>query len=214
MLRLTLALILLATPAWPEDKPNLDPTAAATPGAVALYLSANALYALGTAADDPLVILTAAKMLRGVALIAADRNPDPAPETVSALTQPDPAAMLATARALNVDSGLTDLINATAAETPPQPKSLRATAAQLKPGQSQVWTLQFYGGTYAELAILGAGQGNLDLSVTDAKGNPICLDNGNAGTAYCGFVPRDNGDFAVTVINSGQSPDTYQLITN
>ena len=208
------ALILLAAPALAEDKPNLDPTAAAVPGAVALYLSARALYDQGVAVNDPLMVLTAARMLRGVTLIAADRIPDPAAKTAPQVIPLDPAVLLATARALNPDGTLTDLINATAAETPPPPKALRATPAHLDPGQSQAWTLQFYGGTYAELAIIGAGQGNLDLLVTDANGNPICQDNGSADTATCGFVPRDNGDFTVSVTNSGQSPDAYQLITN
>jgi hypothetical protein len=214
MLRLTLTLFLVATPVWAEDKPNLDPTAAAIPGAVALYLSATSLYDLGVAAKDPLMVLTAAKMLRGITMIPADRSPDPAPKTVTALIQPDSTGLIAAARAIGNDEAMTDLINSTAAETPPPPKSLRATAAHLDPGQSQVWTLQFYGGSYAEVAIAGLGKGNLDLLVADANGNLICADHGNANTAYCGFVPKNNADFTVTVINPGAVVDAYMLLTN
>ncbi|MEO6298043.1 MAG: hypothetical protein ABIV25_13310, partial [Paracoccaceae bacterium] len=211
----TLALILLATPTWAADQPNLDPAAPAIPGAVALLLSAQNLYALGQSGNDPLMVLTAARMMRGVALIPTDRTPQtkgtPAPFT---LTLPDAPAMLTTARALATgDDLLPDLIESIASEVPPQPKSLRATPSQLAPGLTDTWTLPFYGGTYGELAIIGAGQGNLDLSVTDDKGNRICEDNGSADTATCGFTPKDNGDFTVIITNSGTTPDAYLLVT-
>lgn len=209
------ALLLAASPALAEIRPNLDPAAPAAPGAVALLLTAQNLYALGQAGKDPLLVVTAARMMRGLALIESPRIPESTGKpALGDHTLPDPEAMFATARALDPGETLTDLIEAIATETPPPPKALRATASQLAPGLSDIWTIPFYGGSYAELAILGSATGNLDLSITDAGGALICQDNGSADTAYCGFVPRDNGDFTVTVINSGQSPDAYQLITN
>lgn len=210
------ALFLLALPAAAEDKPNLDPTAPAIPGAVAMLVSAQSLYALGQARKDPLMVLTAARMMGDLALIPADRTPvstgKPGPVTMAL---PDADAMLATARAL-ADGGdmLPDLIESVATEAQVQPKSLQVTPSRLDPAMADTWTLPFYGGTYAELAILGAGQGNLDLRVTDADGNPVCQDSGSADTAICGFTPRDNGEFTATITNAGDAADSYSLITN
>ena len=208
-------LLLAASPALAGEMPNLDPSAPAAPGAVALLLSAQNLYALGQSGKDPLLVLTAARMMRLVALLPASRIPQITGKAApSGLTLPDAATMLATARRLDPGESFSDLIEAIATETPPPPKALRATGSQLDPGLTDTWTLQFYGGTYGELAILGAGQGNLDLLVTDANGSLICQDNGSADTGFCGFTPKDNGDFTATITNAGLAPDAYILVTN
>ena len=213
-MRLLLALLLTATPALAGDKSNLDPAATAMPGSVALYLQATRLYALGQATQDPLTVLTAARILRGLTLTDEARTPDPAPKAAATLAPLDPQTMIATAQRLDAGQNYSDLTDQIAHEVPPQPKALRATAATLAPGASEVWTLTFFGGDYAELAILGDGKSNLDLLVTDAKDNQICVDKGSSDTAFCGFTPRENGDFKVAVTNSGTAPETYALLTN
>lgn len=214
-MRLILALLLITPPLWANPacaEGALDPAAAAAPGAVALYVQAHALYALGQAAQDPLTVVAAARLLRRLTLTDIARSPTPAlPATLTPL---DPSAMLDAARALDAGQNFTDLIDLVATEAQSKPQALRATAANLPAGASQTWTLAFFGGTYAELAILGAGKGNLDLSVTDAVGGHICLDKGSADTALCGFTLRDNGTVTVTVTNSGPTPDSYTLVTN
>lgn len=214
ILRLTLLALVTASPLWAKDAPNLDPKSPAVPGAVALYLSAQGLYALGVSARDPLMVVTAARMMRGLSVIATPRQPDPEPKTAVPLESLDAKTMLATARKLDAGANYPDLIEFVAAETPPAPKALRATPSQLPPGASEAWTLPFFGGTYGELGIAGHGNGNLDLLVTDAAGNHICWDNGSADTAICGFTPAENGDFTLTVTNSGATPDSYILLTN
>ena len=211
-MRLILALVLTTSPVWAEDA--LDPAARATPGAVALYLQASALYALGQSAQDPLTVLTAARLLRGLTLTDTARTPDPAPAGPTALTLLDPQTILTTARTLDAGQNYTDLSEQIATEAQTKPQALRATAATLAPAAQHIWTLPFFGGSYAELAILGGGTGNLDLSVTDAAGAQICLDRGSADTALCGFTLRDNGDVTVTVTNPGTTPDSYTLFTN
>lgn len=210
--RLTLALLLMASPLWAET--NLDPTAPAEPGAVALYLQAQSLHGLGHAAKDPLLVLTAAHILRGLSLTDTARTPDPAPETPATLTALDPATVLDSARSLDAGAMFTDLIDMVARQTGPSPKSLRATAATLDQGQTQIWTLTFFGGAYAELAILGDGSGPLDLMVTDATGSLICQDNGSGHSALCGFTPAQNGSFTVTITNPGTTAAAYMLLTN
>ena len=189
----------------------LDPTAPATPGAVALYLQAQRLADLGTSAKDPLMVLTAARNLHGLTLTDTTRLPDPAPAGPTALPrQPD---LLATARQIDAGHNYSDLIDMLTREVPPQPRALQATAANLAPGQAQVWTLSFFGGSYSELAILGDGKSNLDLVVTGADNTQICIDNGSADMALCGFALVENGDVTVTVTNAGPLPDSYILLT-
>ena len=208
------AVLVLTSPALAD---------ATRPGAVALYLQAHGLYSLGQAAKDPLMVLTAARILHGLALTDTKRLPQPA-ETEPAEAEPAPthptpvappaaAAMLDSARAL--DAGLTysDLIDLVAREVPPQPKVLRVTASTLAPGHSEVWTLDFFGGTYGELAILGDGAGNLNMVVTGADDTLICLDKGSADAAFCGFALEENGYVTVTVTNAGTRADRYLLLT-
>ncbi|MEO8244350.1 MAG: hypothetical protein ABI832_18790 [bacterium] len=210
---LTLA-VLSARPVLAEDKVNLDPTGVAQPGAVALYMSAERLFSLGQAAKDPMMVLTAARMMAGLTLVPTARLAEPAPMVAADLMLPDAAAMLDAARTLDVAEDLADLISVAGSDVAPQPKALRATASTLEPGASEVWTLDFYGATYAELAIDGHANGNLDLLVTDDKGGQICLDRGSADSAVCGFTPAENGSFLVTVTNSGAATDSYALLTN
>ena len=211
-MRPILALLLLTTPALGDSV--LDGKALAQPGAVALYVQARQLYALGLQAKDPLTVTNAARLLRGLTLTDTARIQDPAPKTPTPLQPLDPAKLLETARALDVGQNYTDLIEQVATDLPAKPKSLAATASILAPSSAEAWTLSFYGGTYAELAILGDGKGNLDLSVTDAGGAPICVDLGSADMAQCGFTMRDNGDVTVTVTNAGDTAASYTLLTN
>jgi hypothetical protein len=212
-MRLLLALLLTAAPALAQDKAVLDPAAFAQSGAVALYLQARGLATLGQAAKDPLLVAAAARILQGLTLTDTPRQPDPAPASLPTPGAPDAAALLDTARGL--DAGLTysDLIDLLAREVPPAPKAVRATASTLAPGQSEVWTLPFFGGTYGELAILGDGKSNLDMVVTGTGDTQICQDRGSADAAFCGFTLVENGDVRITIQNVGASPDTYLLLT-
>jgi hypothetical protein len=214
ILRLTLALLMTATPLMAQEPVNLDPGSPPVPGAVALYLSAHGLYGLGQAAKDPMMVLAAARMMRGLAVTAMIRSPEPVPKVVPELGVLEAGAMLDTARKLDVAEDLSDLIYAARSEIPPQTKALRATASVLEAGAAEVWTLAFFGGTYAEVAIVGRGDGNLDLSVSDDKGGQVCVDRGSSDAAICGFAPGENGDFTVTVTNSGATADVYTLLTN
>ena len=96
---------------------------------------------------------------------------------------------------------------------PPQPRARRATASVLSPGQSEVWTLAFFGGTYGEPAILEDGKSNLDLVVMAADDTQICMDRGSSDASLCGFVLMTNGDVTVRVSNVGTVADNYLLLT-
>jgi hypothetical protein len=86
--------------------------------------------------------------------------------------------------------------------------------SRLPTGMYDVWEIPYYGNSYAEIAIVGDGDANLDLTVTDENGNVICYDVSPSDQVYCDWVPAWDGYFYVTVENKGQRRNTYYLLTN
>lgn len=86
--------------------------------------------------------------------------------------------------------------------------------SRLPSGQTDVWEIPFYGNTYAEIAIVGDGDANLDVAVTDENGNVICYDVSWSDKLYCDWTPAWDGYFYVTVQNIGGSRNSYYLLTN
>ena len=74
--------------------------------------------------------------------------------------------------------------------------------------------MPFYGGRFAELAVVGDGDANLDLLVTDENGNTICLDKTYTDKIYCSFTPAWDGYFLVAVANQGRKRNSYYILTN
>jgi hypothetical protein len=72
----------------------------------------------------------------------------------------------------------------------------------------------FYGNSYAEVAVVGDGDANLDVLITDENGNTICYDVSWSDKVYCDFVPAWNGYFFITVENTGRKRNSYYLLTN
>ena len=214
---------LLAAPAFAQDTPgpNLDPAARATPTAVAQLALAQDVYAQALAQNDPLAMLTAAKLAGAVDMAPVTRSPETTGQPAEA--QPDshsapPAAtaMLAQARAMVAeDDTLAALL--TEAETGNslvRAGTVSATPHTLPAGQTDLWHLPFDGGTLAGLAVLGDGDGNLDLTLTDANGLALCLETAPADRSACAFVPAATGYFTLTVQNHGPGRNSYLLLTN
>jgi hypothetical protein len=84
----------------------------------------------------------------------------------------------------------------------------------LPAGAIDVWEIPFYGNSYAEIAVIGDGDTDLDLVLTDENGNVICYDVTLSDQIYCDFVPAWDGYFYVTVENTGPVRNTYYLLTN
>ena len=77
--------------------------------------------------------------------------------------------------------------------------------SRLPAGQTDVWEIPFYGNSYAEIAVAGDGDADLDVAVTDENGNVICYDVSYSDRIYCDFTPAWDGYFYVTVQNMGGS---------
>jgi len=86
--------------------------------------------------------------------------------------------------------------------------------SRLPAGQTDVWEVPFYGNSYAEVAIVGDGDADLDVAVTDENGNVICYDVSWSDQLYCDWTPSWDGYFYVTVQNMGRSRNSYYLMTN
>lgn len=211
--------LLLPGQAWAEAA-NLDPKALARPGPVARAFLAQELFFQGLAAKDALALIQAARMMARVGVIPApDRVPEasgkklrgeaPLPRPV-----PDVELTLQTAEVLaQGDDLLLSLIDAARAGEALPRGAVRQAVSALAVGGTDSWTLDFFGASPAELAVLGNGQSALTIAVTDEGGAPVCA---QAGTdrLYCRFVPKENGAFTVTVTNTGSAAEAYRLITN
>lgn len=201
--------------------PNVKSSATGTKGAVATLALAQDLYTLGMTNKDALTVLTAAKLAGSVAVKETERKKETKGEALADQTEGvdapvDAATMLASARELaGEDETLTGLIEDVVAEgSRGRVGGTSSTLSRLSAGQSDVWEIPFYGDSYAELAVLGDGDANLDVLVTDENGNTICYDVSWSDKIYCDFVPSWNGYFYVTVQNNGGSRNSYYLMTN
>jgi hypothetical protein len=211
-----------AAPATDAAKgPNVKSSATGTKGAVATLAMAQDLYTLGMANKDALTVLTAAKLAASVDVKEVERKKETKGDAVAdqadGVDAPvDAATMMASAKELaGEDEVLTGLIEDAAAEgSRGRIGGASETLSRLPAGQTDVWEIPFYGDSYAELAVLGDGDANLDVLVTDENGNTICYDVSWSDKIYCDFVPSWNGYFYVTVQNNGGSRNSYYLMTN
>lgn len=207
-----------------EDQgPNLAASGTGRPGGVAQIALAHRLYAQGIERRDAVDVTTAARLAREVKLspLAAPK----ATEAVESLDQgggqlgaPGPVTipgMLAAARALSGnDEVLLTLLDRVEAEAPDGRVTAAMAESVLAAGRRDVWMIPFFGGSLAEIAIVGDGDGNMDLTIADEAGAIVCLAAGPGDIAYCDWVPARNGSFTVTVTNLGSIENTYQILRN
>ncbi len=86
--------------------------------------------------------------------------------------------------------------------------------SKLNSGKMDIWEVPFYGNSYAEVAVVGDGDANLDMVITDQNGNVICYDTSPSDQVYCDFVPAWDGYFYIAVENTGRKRNSYYLMTN
>lgn len=210
-----------ATEAAAAKGPNVKSSATGTKGAVATLAMAQDLYTLGMANKDALTVLTAAKLAGSVEVKEVERKKETkgtelAGEAEGKDLPVDAATMMASAKELaGEDEGLAGLVEDAMVEAGRgRVGGASSTLSRLPAGQTDTWEVPFYGDSYAELAVVGDGDSNLDVLVTDESGNTICYDVSWSDKIYCDFVPAWNGYFYVTVQNNGGSRNSYYLMTN
>ena len=206
MRRFLLAALLssLALPAWAEG-----------PSPVKLAEMSARLYAMGVEAGDPLLMLSAARMRKGLAPVAGDRA---AVEGVAGEGVPlSWEEMLASAEALaKEDEALTGLIEDARVEATKGVASGPVyNIGSLGNGKGDTYPpIEFRGGEYAEVYVEAKAAANLNLSVYDDRGRLVCSDTDISHIAYCGWTPAKPGTFTLKVDNKGPASAAYALMTN
>jgi len=217
----TTALCTLAAQAQDKTGTNIDPAGTGTRGGVATLALAQNLYALGVANKDALTVLTAARLTAGVDVKQVEQKKttegtETAEQEDGTDAPVDAAIMMATARELaGEDEVLVGLIEDAEAEgSRGRVGGASSTLSRLPAGRTDVWEIPFYGNSYAEIAVLGDGDADLDVLVADENGNTICYDVSWSDKVYCDFSPAWNGYFYVTVENKGSRRNSYYIMTN
>ena len=173
------------------------------------------LYATGMEAGDPLLILSAARMRKGLAPVAGERA---AVEGVAGEGAPlGWEEMLASADVLaEGDEALLGLIEDARAEgTKGVASGPVYNIGQLGNGKGDTYPpIEFRGGEYAEVYVEAKAAVNLNLAIYDDKGRLVCSDTDISHIAYCGWTPASAGSFTLKVENKGPAAAAYALMTN
>lgn len=216
----------LTLPALAEDKNGVnaaDPSAE-TGGAVADLAMAQELYHYGVETRDALSVLAAARIAQSIAPEDVEREKETKPiegmdvtEQGTGVDKPvTPEMMLDKAMELaGGDPAITGLVEDAKAEgSRGRVGGASRTLSRLRAGHTDIYRTAFHGGRLAEIAILGDGDSNLDLVVTDENGNVICLDRSYSDRLYCSFTPAWTGTFVIGVKNQGRLRNSYYILTN
>lgn len=191
------------------------PATAETPSPVKVAELSARLYALGVETGDPLLMISAARLRKTIAPVAADRAPEGG-------TAGDGAPlgweeMLAAAEPLAAgDEVLLGLIADAAVETTKGVTSgpVYNIGSLANGGGDTYPPLEFRGGEYAEVYVEARAATNLNLSVYDDQGRLVCSDTDISHIAYCGWTPAESGTFTLKVENKGPAAAAYALMTN
>jgi hypothetical protein len=209
-----------------QDKSGTNVTEGAEgdQGPVAQLAMAQNLYAYGMETKNALAVLTAAQITMSIDVEDVDREVENKPTEGADVTEEgegtdDPvsaAMMLASAKDLAAgDEMLMGLIEDIEAEgARGRIGGPSRTLSRLNAGRTDIFRVPFYGGRLAELAIIGDGDADLDLLVTDENGNTICRDVSYSDKLYCSWTPRWDGYFLIGVVNQGRIRNSYYLLTN
>jgi hypothetical protein len=201
---LAVCLMSVALPAWAEG-----------PSPVKVAELSARLYAAGMAAGDPLLVLSAAKLRKGLAPVAGDRA---AVGGVAGSGAPlGWEEMLASAADLATgDEVVLGLIEDASVEMSKGVASGPVyNIGSLGNGKGDTYPpIEFRGGEYAEVYVEAKAATNLNLAIYDDKGRLVCSDTDISHIAYCGWTPASAGTFTLKVDNKGPSAADYALMTN
>lgn len=170
------------------------------------------LFALGSEAGDPLLILAAAKLRKGMSF-SRDQSRSSG-EGAGPLTWEE---MLDEARELAAgDETVLGLIEDAANESSKGVATGQVySISTIRDGGTDTYDpLPFRAGEYAEVYVESRDGSDLNLYVYDAKGRLVCSDTDISAIAYCGWRPEETGAFTIEVKNRGRGGAAYSLMTN
>ncbi len=79
---------------------------------------------------------------------------------------------------------------------------------------TDIYNIRFVGGRFAEVAVIGDGDTDLDLYVYDENGNLIVSDVDYTDNCYVSWNPIWTGNFKIKIVNRGGVYNRYVLMTN
>lgn len=204
---LRLAVLLSCALALPVEAEPLSPVRIA-------QLSAE-LYRAGLEAGDPVLILSAAKLRKG---LSPTRGTLLAEGAVAGEGAPlGWEEMLAQAEDLaGEDEVVLGLIADLRAESGRGVTSgpVYNIGALGNGGTDTYPAVDFIGGEYAEIYVEAKEATDLNLTVFDAQGRLVCSDTDRSPIAYCGWRPDQTAGFTMKVENHGPNGAAYALMTN
>ena len=189
--------------------------ALADPSPVKIAELSARLYAVGMEAQDPLLIIAAAKLRKTIAPVASDRAATGGTSASDAPLGWD--EMLASAEPLATgDDALLGLIADVLVEATKGVASgpVYNIGVLSNGGDDTYPPIEFRGGEYAEVYVEAKSAANLNLTVLDDKGRLVCADTDISHIAYCGWTPATGGTFTLKVENKGPVSANYALMTN
>jgi hypothetical protein len=194
------------------------PKAPATDEPIARLQMTADLLAAGRISKDPLALVVAARIMKGLGGAEIDLKPEArAATTAQKPGQPtSPEAILIEARDLAKGDKITNLlIDETTAmgvtTDPGQPKTHQDT---VQPGATDVYSVVFNAGQLAEAGIAGDGESDLDLFVYDENDHLVCRSTASTDREYCRWWPRWTGPYRIEIQNLGAAANLYRLATN
>lgn len=173
------------------------------------------LYDAGLAMKDPILIISAAKLRKGLNPVATDRSAEGATsENDAPLDWED---MLASAEGLaegnEVVMGLAEDVRAES--TKGVSSGPVYNIGQLRNGGLDAYpAVEFLGGEYAEVYVEAKSATDMNLSIYDSQGRLVCSDTDKSHIAYCGWRPAQSGSYVMKVENLGPNGAKYALMTN
>ena len=203
--------MLTSAPVWAESS------------ALKQLTLAQDVFAYGLEMQDPLAVLTAAKMTAAIHVTDVTRDTETRPgDTIAGGVDETEAPIMNAAEMFAIaadlaggDDYLIGLVEDAEAEgSRGRLGGASRTLNRLQSGYVDMVKLEFKGGELAELAILGADGANLDLKVTDERGNTICKEQGVSDKLYCAWTPETNGVYFAEVENVSSRRNSYYVLTN
>jgi hypothetical protein len=204
--------------------------------AVSLLNQAGALIQYARENESPIAMLAAVQILRTVPVqdnsnrfSAKKTGPEPKGEEAKEVSNGKPPVTLDPEKLLEEakpwaqgDDNVRALINAEIKKGKPagtatlgSTRGVISHADTVRALDYDDYTITFYGGEVARVAVVPDGNTDVDLVVFDENGNEIARDD-NRGSSGCvvSFTPRWTGPFRVRVRNEGRVYSRYALITN
>jgi len=204
------------------ETPNLSQDPMGEPGAAAQLVLAQRTYNIALKSGDPVLLITAIRLAREVALRpptgwTRSTESDATAAQGEEIRANDPAGARAIAIAQGLagdDPALQDLVYDLDAQLPHgrRPVAINATGV-LEGGQTDSWRMVLAGETPAEIGLIG-GAAPLGLRIRDEADSLVCALPPATDSLLCRFTPADNGFFTVEVMNPGAASTGYRLVGN